>query len=192
MPLARIFGKRPIYLVSILFLCVTNIWGYFSTSYGSLLASRIVGGFLTAAADAPVPSVAADLFYFHERGHAMMIFHFAISTGAFVGPFFDAYITEYVGWRWICGVMAIVSGVSFLFAAVLIRETAYVVVEGPRDLEKPASAYPGKIGWLAYLSLTRGFNKRASFFGWVFETVKILGYPPVWIAGLTVGLFIGW
>jgi MFS family permease len=191
-PLARIIGKRPIYLASIFCLCVTNIWGYFSTSYESLLASRIVGGFLTAAADAPVSGVVADLFYFHERGHAMMMFHVAISAGAFVGPFLDAYITEYAGWQWMCGVMAILSGVSFLFAALLIRETAYVVVDGPRDLEKPATAYPEKQGWLAYLSLTRGFDRNASFLGWVFETVKILAYPPVWVSGLTVGLFIGW
>ncbi|KAI0125983.1 major facilitator superfamily domain-containing protein [Xylariales sp. AK1849] len=190
MPLTRTMGKRPVYLISILFLCITNIWGYFSISYGSLLASRILGGFLTGAADAPVASIVADLFYFHERGHVMMIFHVAISAGAFVGPFVNAYITEYAGWRWICGVMAIVSGVTVLFAAMLIKETA-CVTEGTRDLEKPLSAYPKKRGWAASLSLTHGFDKKASFFGWVFETVKLMAYPPVWVAGLTVGLFIG-
>jgi MFS family permease len=191
MPLTRIIGKRPVYLASILFLCITNIWSYFSSSYASLLASRIIGGLMTAAADAPVPSLVADLFFFHERGNAMMIFHFCISAGAFGGPFVNAYLTQYDGWRWMCGVMAIVSGVTFLVGLVTIRETAYVV-HGPRDLAKPEEDYPAKRPWLAELSLTRGFNSEASFFGWLLKTVSLVAYPPVWIAGLTVGLFIGW
>jgi hypothetical protein len=41
---------------------------------------------MSTAADATVPSVVADLFYFHERGHCMMILHTAISAGMFLGP----------------------------------------------------------------------------------------------------------
>jgi MFS family permease len=81
MPMMRIVGKRPVYLASLLLLMATSIWGYFTHSYGSLLASRILGGFMSAAADATVPSVVADLFYFHKRGHCMMMFHTAISAG---------------------------------------------------------------------------------------------------------------
>lgn len=191
MPLTRLIGKRPVYLGSILFLCVTNIWSYFSKSYGSLLASRIVGGLMTAAADAPVPSLVADLFYFHERGHAMMIFHCAISAGAFGGPFFNAYITQYLGWRWMCGIMAIAAGATFLVGLVTIRETVYVT-DHPRDLLKPEDEYAPKRPWVAELSLTRGFNPKESFFGWVMRTITLMAYPPVWVAGLTVGLFIGW
>ena len=189
--MTRLIGKRPVYLTSILFLCITNIWSYFSSTYASLLASRIIGGLMTAAADAPVPSLVADLFFFHERGHAMMIFHFCISAGAFGGPFINAYLTQYAGWRWMCGFMAIVSGVTFLVGLATIRETSYVV-RAPRDLEKPESEYEEKRPWIAELSFTRGFNPEASFFGWLLKTVSLVTYPPVWIAGLTVGLFIGW
>jgi MFS family permease len=72
MPLARKIGKRPTYLLSLACLCATNAWGSAASSYPSLLGSRIVGGFLAAAADAPVPGVVADLFFHHERGHALM------------------------------------------------------------------------------------------------------------------------
>lgn len=192
MPLTRIIGKRPSYLLSLFFLCVTNIWSFFSThSFGSLLASRIVGGVLTAASDAPVPSVVADLFFFHERGHTMMMFNVAVSSGAFFGPLINAYITQYAGWRWMCGVMAIASGVTFLAALILIKETGYVT-DAPRDLEKPTSEYEPKRSWLASLSLTGGYDKNASFMAWLTRTVMLVSYPPVVIAGLTVGLFIGW
>jgi MFS family permease len=192
MAMTRKVGKRPVYLVSILFLCVTNIWSYFAKSYGNLLASRVVGGFLTAASDAPVPSVATDLFYFHERGHALMIFNVAISAGAFFGPFINAYITQYLGWAWMCGVMAIVSGVTFIVAITLIKETAYIIPTGVRDLERSAETYESKRSWASSMSLTRGFDPEASFFRWVFETVQLMAYPPIWVSGLTVGVFIGW
>lgn len=192
MPLFRIVGKRPAYLASLLFLCITNLWSYFSSSYGSLLASRIIVGLLTAAANAPVPSVVADLFYFHERGHMMMFFNVAISSGAFLGPLVNAYITQYAGWEWICGVMAIVSGVTFLAAVALLKETAYVVGNGGRDLVKPAEAYPPKKSWVSSLGLTAGYDMHTSFFSWLARTVILVLYPPVVIAGFTCGLFIGW
>jgi MFS family permease len=192
MPMARKIGKRPVYLISILFLCITNIWSYFAKSYGNLLAARVVGGFLTAASDAPVPSVAADLFYFHERGHALMIFNISISAGAFFGPFINAYITQYLGWPWMCGIMAIASGVTFIIAVPLIKETAYILPDGIRDLDLPAEAYEAKKTWAYSMSLTKGVDRKASFFRWVFGTVQLMAYPPVWVGGLTVGVFIGW
>ena len=190
--MTRKIGKRPVFLLSILFLCVTNIWSHFSTSYDCLLASRIVGGFLTAAGDAPVSGVAADLFYFHERGHALMIFNLAISAGAFLGPFLNAYISQYLGWPWMCGIMSIASGVTFLVAIVLIRETAYVPGDGVRDLDRAAETYEAKRGWASSLSMTRGLDREASFFSWVSGTMQLMAYPPVWVGGLTVGFFIGW
>ncbi len=51
----RIIEKRPLYLASLLLLVAKNIWGCFSHSYSSLLASRILGSGASAAADATVP-----------------------------------------------------------------------------------------------------------------------------------------
>lgn len=192
MPGIRIVGKRPGFVVSFLFLCITNIWGYYSTSYGSLLASRLASGFLTAAGDAPVPSVVADLFFLHERGHAMMFFSLAISAGAFVGPLFNGYITEYLGWKWICGVMAIISGISFLGSFVLIKETAYVIGPEGTDLMRSASDYPPKRTWGASLGFSVGYDRHASFFRWIAQTLILFAYPPVVLAGLICGMFVGW
>jgi MFS family permease len=54
---------------------------------------------MSAAADATVPSVVADLFYFHVRGHFMMMLHTTISAGIFLGPLINVYIVQYAGWR---------------------------------------------------------------------------------------------
>ena len=81
--------------------------------------------FMSAAADATVPSVVADLFYFHKRGHCMMMFHTAISAGVFLVPLINAYIVQYAGWRWMCGYMAIAASATFLVGLFTVHETAY-------------------------------------------------------------------
>jgi MFS family permease len=125
MPMMRIFGKRVVYLSSLLCLVVTNIWSYEAKTCGNLLGSRLVGAFLAAAANATVPAVVADLFFFHERGHCMMMFHTAISTGVFLGLLINAYIVQYAGWRWMCGFVAVAAGVTFVVGCFSIHETAY-------------------------------------------------------------------
>lgn len=118
-----------------------------------------------------------------------VLFVIALATGVCIGQTINSFIAEYAGWRWMCGVMAIASGVSLVPAWLLLRETAYVMPE--RDLEKTAAEYPPKKGWVASLSLTSGYDKDASFFTWVSRTICILAYPPVLVTGLTGGLYTG-
>ncbi len=73
-PIARIIGMRPMYLISILLLIVANAWSMKATSYGSLMAGRIVSGLAAAAGDATVPAVVASMFTPAYRGRFLMIF----------------------------------------------------------------------------------------------------------------------
>ncbi|KAM3085395.1 hypothetical protein ACMFMG_002473 [Clarireedia jacksonii] len=189
-PLIRITGKRPAYLISLLLLAITNIWGYFCSTYANLLVSRLIGGFAVATADAPVPGMVADLFFFHERGHCMMMFHTAFSTGVFLGPLINGYIVQYAGWRWMLGFTAIAASATFLVGIFTIHESAYAREKA--DLNKSALEYPPERSWKEELSLTLGYDREASFGKWVWSTLAILGYPPVLVVGLTIGVCVGW
>ncbi|CAK7219707.1 hypothetical protein SBRCBS47491_003938 [Sporothrix bragantina] len=190
-PLARVIGKRPVYLASVLLLVGTNIWSYFTKSYGSLLAARIISGFAASSADATVPSLVADLFFVHERGHCMMIFHMALSIGFFLGPLICAYITQEVGWRWTCGLIAIAGGVTFLVGIFTIRETNYPP-RTPEAVEVPAERFPPKRTTLQWMSMTVGYNKDVSFWRMFVRILAMAAYPPVLWTGVTVGTFVGW
>jgi MFS family permease len=189
-PLMRVTGKRPVYLAALLLLTAANIWSYEAKSYGSLLAARIISGFAASASDATVPSLVTDLFFVHERGHCMMMFHMALSSGFFLGPLICAWITQEVGWRWTCGTLAAGAGATFLVGFFTIRETSYRRQE--EDLELPASAYSPKRSFMANLSVTRGYDKEGSFIRTFLRIVTMVAYPPVLWTGLTVGAFVGW
>jgi MFS family permease len=189
-PLSRVIGKRPVYLSALLVFTACNIWTYEASTYESLLASRIVSGLAAAAADATVPSLIADLFFIHERGHYMMIFHFALSAGFFVGPLICAYVTQEAGWRWTCGFLAIAGGVTFVVGFFTIRETNY-----RRETPNSAiavSAYPSKRSFASWLSLKHGVNREVSFFRTVWRTIRLALHPPILWVGFLVGSFVGW
>lgn len=187
-PLMRAIGKRPMYLLALPLLFASNLWSYFATSYNSLLAACIVSGFAASAADATVPAVVADLFFVHERGAMMMIFHMALSCGFFLGPLINAYVDQYSGWRWICGWMAIVTAVVWLVGVFTIHETTYL----DRDISASSSSFPTKRTFKEKMSLAHGRNKRTGFFKSLADTLMVATYPGVFWAGVTVGTFVGW
>ncbi|KAJ5660971.1 uncharacterized protein N7484_000343 [Penicillium longicatenatum] len=189
-PVSRVIGKRPVYLLALLLLTASNTWTYKASSYGSLLSSRISSGLASSAADATVPSLITDLFFVHERGHCMMIFHFALSTGFFIGPLISAYITQALGWRWTCGFLAIAGGATFLVGIFTIRESNYQ--RETANTELLASAYPPKRTFMAWMALTHGHRPDVSFFRTVWNTLCLAVYPPILWTGLLVGTFVGW
>jgi MFS family permease len=188
-PLMRVIGKRPVFLMGMSLLVVFNTWSFKATTFGSLLAARMLSGFAAAAGDATVPAVVADIFFVHERGFVMMIFHVAFSCGFFIGPLINGYVVQYSGsWQWTCGWIAIASGVNLLIALFTIRETTYY----NRDVNAPVSSFGPMRGFLSHLAVTRGYNRHASFLMSLYNIISIAVYLPVVWAGITVGVFAGW
>ncbi len=71
MPLVNKYGRRPIYIISYTIYLVCAIWASQTTTYGSFLASRILMGFGSGAAETMAPLSIADIFFLHERGLVM-------------------------------------------------------------------------------------------------------------------------
>lgn len=180
----RVIGKRPVYLVAMLALSMMNVWSSQATSYNELLASRIVSGFVAAAADATVPAVVADMVSAKDRGHYMMFFHLAMTAGLFVGPLINAYLVQEQGWRWMCYFLAIAVGIVLLVAIFTIRETTFL---RRHDTEPPRK----KSQW-QWMSLTVGFNREASFVQALLDILANAAYLPLIWCALTIGISVGW
>ena len=188
-PLMRVLGKRPVYLMALAVFVAANAWSTRATSWGSLLGGRMVSGFGASAADATVPSVVGDMFSFEHRGHCMMFFHFALASGIFLGPVINAYLVQLHGWRWSCGFLTIAGGVVFIMAVFLIRETQFDR-SGHAEDEKPRER-----SYREWLSLSLGYNgdkPLQRFLRTFWDIIRMAVYPPVFWVGCLVGLFVGW
>lgn len=108
------------------------------------LASRVVAGLgagvLTAVATATAAAMVAD----HERGRAMALVTFGLSTGTVAGVPVGMLIGQWAGWRWTMGLVVVIGAVSM--AAVLVRRAPYPSIavvrvgENLRLLRAPAIA----------------------------------------------------
>lgn len=189
-PLMRVVGKRPVYLLAMLVLLGANVWSNQSTSYGSLLASRVMSGLGAAAADATVPSVVFDMFHLYERAYWLAWFHVSLASGIFLGPAINASVIQRYEWWWIPGWMAIGFGVVFLLAVVGLKETTY-----DRTVERGDLLLIRKYGLMDWVKLDKGLtrNKCGRVFGKAFlDLLYMATYPQVLYAGIVVGVFVGW
>ena len=146
-PLAKIWGKRPVYILAIVIMFVCSVWGAATTKYNSFLASRIIGGIGMAPYEVLVQCTIGDLYFVHERATRIAVWNLFLLTGIAGGALVSGYIIQDDGYRWTFGVCAIFFGI-FMFAVIfLVPETAYrrdavvVVPEASRadDHEKPGA-----------------------------------------------------
>lgn len=125
-PLAKMYGKRPIYIVAIAIMFATSVWGAVATNYNSFLASRIVAGFGMAPYEVLVQCTIGDLYFVHERATRIAVWNLFLLCGISGGALVAGYIIELQGYKWTFGVCAVFFGV-FLFGVVfLVPETTYI------------------------------------------------------------------
>lgn len=187
-PLMRVLGKRPVYLMALSILMAANAWSTVATTWNSLLGGRMLSGVGAAAADATVPSVVADMFFLDQRGHCMMFFHLALSSGLFLGPLINAYLVQLHDWRWSPGFISIFAGCLLLVGFFTIRETQYTL---PR-LQHAEEDVPKKRSYIGWLGMTVGYNKKGNFFRTFWDIIRMAGYPPVIWVGIIIGCFVAW
>jgi MFS family permease len=98
-PLANVYGRRPIYLFTTLLGFAPALGSGYAKNFNQLIAARVFNGFWPAAM-ALGPTTAVDLFFYHQRGRAMGIFTVILTTGAHIEPIVGGLTGQYLRWRW--------------------------------------------------------------------------------------------
>lgn len=124
-PLANVYGRRPIFLfatgITIAAICGAGA----AQSFKTLLVARAFHGFFSSSAMALGAAVAADLFFLHERGKAIGIFALFVSNGAHVSPIPGGFLGQYVSFRWCYWLGAILTGAMWILMIFCFPETLY-------------------------------------------------------------------
>lgn len=107
-PLSQRFGRRPIFLVSLVLSCVCNIGCATSPGYASMAACRALAAFFICPAMAIGSAVVAETFFKRERARYMGVWTVMVTLGVPTGPFIFGFVAQRVGYRWIYWILAIV------------------------------------------------------------------------------------
>ncbi|KAF5366023.1 hypothetical protein D9758_006738 [Tetrapyrgos nigripes] len=135
-PLANIYGRRPIYLISVLIGFASALGSACAKSYGTLILARAILGFGSSAPLALGAGTVVDLFYVHQRGKAMGVFTLMMTNGGHLAPIVGGYVARDRGWRWCFWTGAILNGILFVICLFLMPETLF---DRPRDTRMRAA-----------------------------------------------------
>ncbi|PDP89520.1 MFS transporter [Glycomyces fuscus] len=160
------------------------------------LTSRVVAGLgagvLTAVATATAAAMVAD----HERGRAMALVTFGLSTGTVAGVPVGMLIGQWAGWRWTMGLVVAIGAVSMV--AVLARRAPYPSIavvragENLRLLRSPAVAAGVVLAFLLGMASLGPYTYLVPMAGerglapWAFTLVWVWG-----VGGVTASALVG-
>lgn len=137
-PLSELYGRQVLFFGTYAVLTAFNAGAAGANSIASLLVMRFLAGTFGASPLTNAGGVIADMFPANQRGLGTALFAAAPFLGPVIGPIVGGFTGETVGWRWVEGVMAIFTGVLWIFGALFVPETYAPVILRRRaaDLSK--------------------------------------------------------
>lgn len=135
-PLATVYGRRPVFLVSLILSVIGNVACGVSPNYGAMMFFRAFVAFFLSPANALSSAVVTEMFLRTERARGVGICTLMFSLGVPFGPFVFGFVTPRACFRWIFWVLAIVNGVQFIVHFFIGHETLFI-----RNVNAPDSAF---------------------------------------------------
>lgn len=126
LPLSKRYGRRPIFLISLICSAIGNIGCAESPSYASMGVCRAIVAFFISPAMAIGSGIVKETFFKKERARYMGIWTLMVTLGVPMAPFIFGFVAQHVGYRWIFWVLAITNGVQFVLYLFLGPETRYL------------------------------------------------------------------
>ncbi|KAJ5248606.1 hypothetical protein N7468_000057 [Penicillium chermesinum] len=129
-PLANRYGRRPIFLISLLCAMLGNIGCAESHSYATMGLCRAITAFFICPPAAMGSAVVAEMFFKKDRARCMGCWTLMVTIGVPISPFLFGFLALRISYRWIYWVLAITNAVQLLLYFVFGAETLYLREEG--------------------------------------------------------------
>ena len=211
-PLALQFGKRPVYLLSLLVTTAVMVWAPYTKTNGQWIANKIVQGFFSAPVNSLAEISVADVYFTHERGRYLALFTMFIIGGVYIWPILSGFINDGEGWQWVLFWMGIISSIAFVFCFLFMEETNYYSERSRssdrtlspsssqavrKKKETAVSAFPPRKGTKTfiqklYLFDVEAFRRPNRLKGMVLRPLVFLSFPVISYAGFSWGSAVVW
>ncbi|KAG4283268.1 hypothetical protein FPRO06_09941 [Fusarium proliferatum] len=124
-PLAQKFGKRPVYLLSLLGTTGIMIWAPHATTNGQWIANKVLQGTFGAPIESLCEISVSDVYFAHERGTFIAYYALFLAGSNFVAPVISGFINDGQGWEWVLHWCAIFNAAAFVICLFFMEETKY-------------------------------------------------------------------
>ncbi|XHG09639.1 hypothetical protein AWENTII_012685 [Aspergillus wentii] len=141
-PLAKKYGRRPIYLISTAIMLATSFWSAGIHSLSELYITNLLQGLAGATNESIVQITIADLFFVHHRGGMNGLYMTMVMIGTFLTPMAAGTQATRQSWRWSYRTLGIANAVIFALFLVFYEETKYTKVVEGEAADEPESSNP--------------------------------------------------
>src|SRR6202158_2347522 len=139
------FGRKPLFLTSVIGFIVTSMLCGAAVSLGQIVVFRLLQGIFGAPLVPLSQSVLLDAYPPEQHGQAMAVFGLGVMLGPILGPTLGGWLTDSYSWRWVFYV-----NVPFGILCAL-----GILLFLGRRAERPLA---GRLDWLGFASLSLGIG----------------------------------
>ncbi|KAK5779975.1 hypothetical protein RI543_002515 [Arxiozyma heterogenica] len=135
-PLSEVFGRKPIYVISLPLSCLfTMAVGLSSGHMRIILPCRFLAGAFASPAMSIASGTIMDIFDVDEMSVAMTFFCLAPFMGPIISPIIAGFACQYENWRWSQWILLFASGLIYPFI-LLMPETHKGVILRKRAVKR--------------------------------------------------------
>ncbi|GAW15060.1 hypothetical protein ANO14919_044690 [Xylariales sp. No.14919] len=124
-PLYLKIGRRPVMLISLIVYCAGIIGASQCTTYGGLMAARVIHGFGSSVCEALPVQLVNDIFFLHERGERIGYYTVCLCLGTFASLPAGYILAGGYGWRLFFYVEFAFGAALLVLAFLFVEETSY-------------------------------------------------------------------
>ncbi|KAI0471023.1 major facilitator superfamily domain-containing protein [Xylariaceae sp. FL0804] len=136
LPLAFVFGRRPVFLFAVTVTFITVLTAGSSTTFNGHFISRVFLALGTGACESLLPLIISDATFIHERSFYFG-FYWSVQNGVNAALNIAlSYMIAASSWRWYYWLFAITLGASIVMAVFLLPETRFA---------RPAASVNGRV-----------------------------------------------
>lgn len=185
-PIANVYGRRPIYIISISVAIATSAASGASRTYGELIAFRALNGFFGGVALGLGSATVTDLFFEHQRGFYMGIYTLSLITGGHIAPIAGGYIVKNtLTWHWCFYIPAIITAFMLPLFILTVPETLYS--HSAERVQRPYGS------WMENMTMRgRAHSTRSLKLIDFFRPIQMLMYPSVLLPTLYYSVSFGY
>ncbi|KAH7408653.1 major facilitator superfamily domain-containing protein [Phaeosphaeria sp. MPI-PUGE-AT-0046c] len=125
-PLSTRYGRRPIFIISLIGSLAFNIGCAKSQTYGAMAACRALQSFFISPPNAIGSAVVVETFFKKERAKYMGVWTLMVTIGIPLAPLIFGFVTQNAGYRWIYWILAIINGVQLVLYGLFGPETRFM------------------------------------------------------------------
>src|ERR1700726_3576116 len=121
--LAKTFGRKPFFLISLGLFTLSSLLCGNAPNLNALLLFRIMQGVGGGGMVPVAQSILADLFTPAKRGQAFALFGVAVVVAPVVGPTLGGWLSDNVSWHWCFLINAPVGVIAMALIAMVLQES---------------------------------------------------------------------